>query len=149
MHKPSSDDRASARYRQVAKNQWIFALAAAVFFAMFATSCATVDATVDKVKSGVSDRFGKGDKVAPSSDTLPADQPASEDAPLKPLKKPLLVDIQEKLRALDYYSGPISGKLDSRTEAAIQDFQLDNDLRINGRPTQSLLEEIDKAMEAR
>ena len=120
-----------------------------LFFAVTATGCATVDATVEKVKSGVSSRFDNNDKaeqqvVPEQKNPAQKNEQVREAEPAKPVKKPLLVDVQEKLRTMGYYSGPISGKLDSRTEAAIQDFQLDNDLRINGRPTKSLLTEINK-----
>lgn len=115
-----------------------------VFIAgLLASGCATVDATVDKVKAGVSDRFGKEEEA--EADGLQAVEGSAE--PAKPLKKPLLVEVQEKLRTLGYYSGPISGSLDSQTEAAIQDFQLDHDLRINGRPSKPLLSELNKALE--
>jgi len=115
------------------------------FFASLLTGCATVDTTFDRVKSGVSDHFGGSDKNEVR--TLQEDEVVPEPVNLEPAKKPLLVDVQEKLRILGYYSGPISGKLDSRSEAAIQDFQLDNDLRINGRPSGSLLQKIDKVLE--
>lgn len=115
-------------------------------FCLFVSSgCATVDSTLDKVTSSVSDRFGKKDDNADIA--LPAVEQEAPTAP-EPERKPLLIEIQEKLRTLDYYSGPISGKLDSRSEAAIQDFQLDKNLRIDGRPTSALLDEIDKALDS-
>lgn len=125
----------------------LFILATGLFCVSLLTGCATVDNTFDKVKTGVSERFGGSDDA--ESDTLQEDVAAPAPAPvtLEPVKKPLLVDVQEKLRILGYYTGPISGKLDSRSEAAIQDFQLDNDLRIDGRASASLLREIDKALE--
>ncbi len=107
--------------------------------------CATVSDTYGSVSSSVSTKFGKKDDPELASELVPAgEQDAKTEKPVV-REKPLLVDIQEKLRVLGYYSGPISGRLDSRTEAAIQDFQLDNDLRINGRPTQALLDAIDQA----
>lgn len=121
-----------------------------LFMGLVCGSCATVDATVDKVKAEVSDRFSKDEEPEASSlQTIEGapDTEVLETEPAAPAKKPLLVEVQEKLRTLGYYSGPISGRLDSSTEAAIQDFQLDHDLRINGRPSKPLLEELDKVLE--
>ncbi len=56
----------------------------------------------------------------------------------------LVADIERGLRELGYSPGTVDGYLDIRTEAAIQDFQLDHDLRIDGRATPELL----KALEA-
>lgn len=142
----SKEDSASTISGQSAKRYPVFALLIVVFFVTMASGCATVESTVDKVKSGVSDRFNKDDAPDSESEISQVKEPVSDPEPPKPTKKPILIDIQEKLRTMGYYSGPISGKLDSRTEAAIQDFQLDNDLRINGRPTESLLQEINKAI---
>jgi len=125
---------------------------------LFLSSCATVDSTIGKVTSTVNDRFGKSsgdsdnvDSVETSASEVDAGNDgknAPQIADKRSSGKPLLVELQEKLRKLDYYSGPISGKLDSRTEAAIQDFQLDNDLRIDGRPTEALLLKVDEAIGA-
>lgn len=118
-----------------------------VIFTLTGTGCATVDATFDKVKTGVSDRLGKNESA--KKNALPAAEKNPEPIQVKPDEKPLLVEVQEKLRTLGYYKGPISGKLDSRSEAAIQDFQLDNDLRIDGRPTPTLLQQINKTLGSR
>jgi len=115
-----------------------------LLFFVLLTGCASVDATVERVKSGISDRFGNNDDV--ESNATPVLEATVAEEPATPATKPLLVDIQEKLRTLGYYSGPISGRLDSRSEAAIQDFQLDKNLRIDGRPTAALLQKIDEAL---
>lgn len=114
----------------------------AVCLVLISTGCASVDATFDKVSAGVSDKFGKKDDSA--AQPLKA---VEKTPPTKPNKKNSIINIQEKLRTLGYYSGPISGTLDARSEAAIQDFQLDKNLKIDGRPTPSLIEQIDKAIE--
>ena len=119
------------------------ALCVAILFGLLCSSCATVDATVEKVKSGVTSRFGDSEK--PASNKLHAEP--SDTGSTKGVAKPILVDVQEKLQTLGYFNGPINGKLNSRTEAAIQDFQLDNDMRINGRPSESLVKQLDKALE--
>lgn len=51
----------------------------------------------------------------------------------------VLVQIQTLLKAQGYYNGDISGDFTASTEAAIQDYQLDKGLRIDGRPTKKLL----------
>ena len=119
------------------------AMLTAMLVGLLGSGCATVDATVLKVKTGVADRFGSDENSVAS--TLQVDQPI--EAPEKIVEKPLLLEVQEKLTTLGYYSGAADGKRDSRTEAAIQDFQLDNDLRINGRPSKSLLKRIDEALD--
>jgi len=53
----------------------------------------------------------------------------------------LIRDIQVKLQQLGYGAAP-TGAFDAKTEAAIQDFQLDHDLGIDGKPSQSLLRMI-------
>lgn len=119
------------------------ALVTLMLVGVLISGCATVDATVDKVKSEVSDRLNRSDKL--EQDAL---QPVEQlGDPGHSAEKPLLVEVQEKLMTLGYKPGSTNGKLDARTEAAIQDFQLDHDLRINGRPSKSLLQAIDRALE--
>lgn len=86
--------------------------------------------TVDGVRDQLSERLGR--------DKSPAEQSAAIAAEPAP-NETLTGQIQEKLVELGYKPGRITGKLNSRTEAAIQDFQLDNDLRIDGRATEELL----------
>lgn len=131
------------RFNSLPIRQWILALV----FSVFVSACATVDSTIGKVTSVVSGKSNKTDSADSPEAGVPASNQLLDAEASAPVKKPLLVEVQEKLRTLGYYSGPISGRLDSRSEAAIQDFQLDKDLRIDGRPTSTLLEEIDKALQ--
>lgn len=52
-------------------------------------------------------------------------------------------ETQLKLQMLGYDIGKLDGRYGGKTEAAIQDFQLDNDLSIDGVPSISLLRLID------
>ena len=50
-----------------------------------------------------------------------------------------LAMIQSLLKEQGYFAGAVDGDFDAETEAAIQDFQLDKGLRVDGRPTTELL----------
>lgn len=52
---------------------------------------------------------------------------------------PMVKKIQEKLSSLGYKPGNATGTVNTKTESAIQDFQLDNDMVIDGKPSKSLL----------
>lgn len=52
---------------------------------------------------------------------------------------PMVKEIQEKLNSLGYKPGKATGIINTKTESAIQDFQLDNDMVIDGKPSKSLL----------
>lgn len=97
-------------------------------------------ATVEGVRDQISEKLGR-------------DKPAVEEvATAEPVTAPnesLTGQIQERLLELGYKPGRITGKPNSRTEAAIQDFQLDNDLRVDGRVSVSLLETLNKAVASR
>lgn len=108
------------------------------------SGCATVDATVDKVKTSVTEKFNRGGDDKSDEGSLQSVEQLAESEGKK--EKPLLVEVQEKLTTLGYDPGTTDGKLNARTEAAIQDFQLDHDMRINGRPSKALLQAIDKAL---
>lgn len=54
----------------------------------------------------------------------------------------ILVQIQTILKDQGYYKGKVDGKFSASTEAAIQDYQLDSGLRIDGRATPELLEAL-------
>ena len=56
----------------------------------------------------------------------------------------LVYRIQEQLKTLGYYSGSVDGKLTSRTEASIQDFQLESGIPIDGKATELLLDQLSK-----
>lgn len=59
----------------------------------------------------------------------------------------LVTQTQEKLKKLGYNVGTVDGKFGAKTEAAIQDFQLDNDLEITGKPSTSLLRVINAKLQ--
>lgn len=101
-----------------------------VLSASIAASVLSGCATVDGVRDNISERLGRNKAPAEQSAAIAAEPVASET---------LTGQIQAKLIELGYKPGRITGKLNSRTEAAIQDFQLDNDLRIDGRATEDLL----------
>ena len=72
--------------------------------------------------------------------TATADKPTS-------VKASLVRETQEKLLQLGYDVGTPDGRYGAKTEAAIQDFQLDNDLGIDGKPSASLLRVINARLE--
>lgn len=99
---------------------------------------------IDNVKGRFTDDGEKTEitDASPSASVLP------EPTPLNP-RQQLLISIQESLDELGYAPGRTDGKMDSQTEAAIQDFQLDNDMRINGRPSAELLQGLEQAISRR
>lgn len=86
------------------------------------SACTTVDSMRDRI--GI--KLGGDDSAA-----APAAQGNS-----------LVHRIQTALAERGYAPGRVNGRLNGRTEAAIQDFQLDHGLAIDGRPSESLLEAI-------
>ena len=98
--------------------------------------------TIDQVK----ERFSGDDKKLETTGT-PSDA-TPEPVALNP-RQQLLVSIQQSLDDLGYAPGRTDGIMDSQSEAAIQDFQLDNDMRINGRPSADLLENLERAIRLR
>jgi len=76
---------------------------------------------------------------------LGSDAPAADAAPVDGTS--LIYRIQTSLSEAGYRPGRANGRLTLGTEAAIQNFQLDHDLRINGRPSEALLESIQAEVE--
>ena len=99
-------------------------------------------ASVENVKDQITDRFGNSDSQSETS----SGTAGSASAVVKSKKAILLTSIQESLDELGYAPGRTDGNMDPQTEAAIQDFQLDNDLRISGRPSEKLLEAIQEKL---
>ncbi len=109
---------------------------------------------IDGVRNQISERFsgndaavqGAADKGAGQQSLNAATQPpATRPAATQPVKveaPSLLMQIEQRLAELGYNPGPVDGRATARTEAAIQDFQLDNDLKIDGKPTESLLKSL-------
>ena len=97
-------------------------------------------ATVDKVKEGVMERLPKKQPQAQVAEENTESSPVA--APLLSSEEQLVMSIQESLTSLGYTTGPANGRLGAKTEAAIQDFQLDSGLRIDGKPTPELLDRI-------
>ncbi|MCP5442812.1 MAG: peptidoglycan-binding protein [Chromatiaceae bacterium] len=54
-------------------------------------------------------------------------------------------EIQQRLADQGYSPGPIDGQPGSRTRAAIRQYQIDNGLQVDGRPSVYLLEQLRKA----
>ncbi|ASJ71512.1 peptidoglycan-binding domain-containing protein [Granulosicoccus antarcticus] len=104
----------------------VLVLSATMAAAIVTSGCETVDGVRDQL----SERLSR-DKTPAGGQAALVAEPAPNET--------LTGQIQEKLVELGYKPGRITGKLNSRTEAAIQDFQLDNDLRIDGRATEELL----------
>lgn len=63
-----------------------------------------------------------------------------------PVADTLVLEIESALLELGYSPGTVDGHLDVRTEAAIQDYQLDNDLQINGSADRSLLDALTESL---
>ncbi len=53
-----------------------------------------------------------------------------------------VLEIQRELNRLGYSAGPVDGWMGSRTRAAIQAYQRDNGLLVDGQPTSSLLSHV-------
>ena len=49
-----------------------------------------------------------------------------------PIKGPDVVELQERLKELGFYTGPIDGVYNRQVEFAVRDFQRDNNLRVDG-----------------
>lgn len=103
---------------------------------LFLMSCATVD----KMKEEVLERLPK--KQSQEESESGSSESSIDATPSLSSEEQLVVNIQESLKSLGYSTGPANGRLGAKTEAAIQDFQLDSGLRIDGKPTQKLLDQI-------
>ena len=60
--------------------------------------------------------------------------------------KSAVSQVQAGLTKLGYDPGPIDGSMGSRTEAAIRDYQRDQKLLVDGRPTFELAQHIDNQL---
>lgn len=106
--------------------------------AAFGAGCTTIESArtqVTEIFSGGKAAEGNNASLAPNAETMPV------------VAKPpsMLLQIEQRLFELGYNPGTVDGQLSARTEAAIQDFQLDNDLKIDGKPSQQLLETLQRA----
>lgn len=61
------------------------------------------------------------------------------------LREPPVRRVQARLTALGYDPGPVDGVMGRKTRSAIEAFQRDNDLDVDGKPTQALLDRLDAA----
>jgi peptidoglycan hydrolase-like protein with peptidoglycan-binding domain len=68
-------------------------------------------------------------------------QPASVAAPgtVRPAKPPLYLRAQGRLKELGDYKGPVTGRRDAATVAAIKKFQMAQKLPVSGRLTPETL----------
>jgi len=120
-------------------HEYIFPLAkrwkacALVCLSLALSSCTTVDT----VRGTLSNRF--------SSTDISSAQPNTETA----RTSSLIADIEQGLATLGYDPGVVDDKKDARTEAAIQDFQLDQNLRIDGKATKKLLAAVNRELGSR
>ena len=94
--------------------------------------------SVEKVADNITGRFNK----SPAQTEQSLVSAGGQEEPVKSAREVLVSDIQSGLDELGYGPGRTDGQMDSQTEAAIQDFQLDNNLRITGRISKGLLESI-------
>jgi len=58
------------------------------------------------------------------------------------VEESLLTQIQTLLKQQGFYEGEVDGEFSASTEAAIQDYQLEKGLRIDGRATAEFLESL-------
>ena len=93
--------------------------------------------TIEGVKSDIG-------KVGQKTGLLKSNGEDSKKGILVSPKQKRISEIQSKLAKLGYFSGQVDGNFNAATEAAIQDYQLDNGLRIDGRPTEKLREMLAK-----
>ena len=82
-----------------------------------------------------------------NTDSSPASSASAMEGESTSVKASLVRETQEKLLQLGYDVGTPDGRYGAKTEAAIQDFQLDNDLGIDGKPSASLLRVINARLE--
>ncbi len=80
--------------------------------------------------------------ITPKQQNSIADKPKV----YKGYSKSTVQQIQEKLNQLGYDTGEANGEYSANTEVAIQDFQLENDLTVNGKPSVSLLRVINSKL---
>jgi hypothetical protein len=73
-------------------------------------------------------------------------QPGYESFPPRPPAAPLvdarLVQVQENLRRLGYYKGPVDGMVGTGTRNAIRAYQVDRGLPVTGRVDRELLQDL-------
>jgi len=103
---------------------------------VFCIACSLVflpacSATIAGLKADLEKAGQKSGLTGSGADSFANNTTESEDS--------VLFKIQSLLKEHGYYNGEVDGKFTAATEAAIQDFQLGNGLRIDGRPTQQLL----------
>ncbi|MEZ5653887.1 MAG: peptidoglycan-binding domain-containing protein [Burkholderiaceae bacterium] len=111
---------------------------------MLLTGCETVNNLRDQLSERFSgDSSGNAPAALEQGTTPGTSEPQSQAVKVEPPS--LLMQIEQRLSELGYDPGPVDGRLTARTEAAIQDFQLDNGLKIDGRATKSLLQSLQSA----
>lgn len=106
--------------------QTILKTTTALIFVLMLGACAS---TIDGLKEDIRILSGR-------------DAPEQKNALIKTsanASSPIVKEIQEKLSSLGYKPGKATGTINTKTESAIQDFQLDNDMVIDGKPSKSLL----------
>lgn len=108
-----------------------------LFASLLASGCAS---TFDGLKTDIRQMMGKEESADSESGEMT--RPVAESG--LSARESMITDIQQQLSKLGYNPGRSTGKLNARTEAAIQDFQLDNNLRIDGKPSAELLELLNK-----
>lgn len=113
-------------------HKFIFRSGLICIFSMLVLGCAS---TIEGVKSDIG-------KVGQKAGIIKSEDGGTQKKLLISPKQKRISEIQSKLADLGYYSGDIDGNFDAATEAAIQDYQLDNGLRIDGRPTEKLREAL-------
>jgi len=109
-------------------------------------------ATLDGAHQDLENLWGDEDPRASSDSTALESEQSSQDGNVDTVAaveessggrdQALVLEIEETLDKMGYEPGEVDGKFDPKTEAAIQDFQLDNGLDIDGKPTRPLLEKM-------
>ncbi len=124
------------------KNRQPAKISGALLVACASVLIASCASTLDGIKTdigGVLNKTPLGGDEASQNLVEPADAAEPVETQLS-ARQSMISSIQENLIALGYSPGPADGNLTAKTEAAIQDFQLDYDLRIDGQPSAEILE---------
>ncbi|HBR98368.1 MAG TPA: hypothetical protein DD979_13480 [Gammaproteobacteria bacterium] len=112
------------------------------------SACSTMQGLGEDFKtlSAKLNRSGSADKSAgsePAPTVIKTSQKSSMSGSSRGgYSQDLVKTVQTKLNTLGYQSGEPDGVYTAATETAIQDFQLDNDLAVDGKPSVSLLRVI-------
>lgn len=139
------------------KNKFISVMSISVLFGAIVTEPASAgtffEEQVEGAKSGISNFFHGLDKVV--RDSLPADSPSApghqnppafaKQPQVQELSRDQVREIQLLLTRLGYAPGPADGLSGTNTRLAVQQYQSNNGLTVNGQMSFALLQDLRRA----